>query len=94
MDDTLAFRNRMAENGFEFTLEEAEKKMKAVMEFQEFIYQKATFEPEFFEQISDLSLKEKQNLCHEFSERGIEVTPNELDDIVNLIFLARDGNED
>lgn len=90
MNDIRSFRNTMAENGTEYTLEEAQKAMDAAVNFVTEIEQKSIEDPEYFDKLKNLSFADKQRLCKEFAETGREVTPNEIDDLVSLILYTQE----
>ena len=94
MDDVNVFRNAMAESGVEYTPVEAKKAMNAAIEFQSKMDQMALEEPELFDNIRELTFADKQAICREFSENGIEVSPDELEDLFQLILYARDKDLD
>lgn len=85
MDDVLAFRNTMAEQGYEYTPEQAAKTMKATEAFRQGIHDGCRENPEQYEMLTNMSLEDKQALCQLFAEDGQEVTLDELDALVGLV---------
>jgi hypothetical protein len=90
MEDIRAFRNAMAEKGTEYTPKEAKKAMDAAFKFQTEMDRKFIEDPQYFENLRKLTLADKQRLCREFLELGREVTPNEIDGLVELILSTQD----
>ena len=90
MDDVLNFRNAMASNGTEYTPIEAEKVMDAVFEFRAQMDKKFIEDPEYFDNLRNLTFAEKQQLCRDFAEIGQEVTPNEIDGLIDLILYTQE----
>lgn len=84
MDDALAFRNSMAEEGFEFTPSHAGKILSCVEDFRTQIDQ---FNPE---SMKNLDHHGKQLLRQRLAEAGTEVSFSELDDLINLCVLAKE----
>lgn len=90
MDDVLAFRNTMAESGYEYTPEQAAKTMKATEAFRQGIHDSCRENPEQYEMLIDMSLEDKQAICQQFAEQGQEVTLEELDGLVGLVLEVYD----
>ena len=84
MDDVLAFRNAMAEQGYEYTPAQADKAMKATEDFRQQIHDGCREDPEKYEKLANLTLEEKQDFCRRFSELGQEITLEELDKLIGL----------
>jgi hypothetical protein len=85
MEDALAFRNAMAENGVEYTPVQAGDVMKSTEEFRKSIHDGARENPEEYEKLANLTLEQKQSLCRQFADQGQEVTLSELDELVGLV---------
>lgn len=85
MDDVLAFRNAMAEQGVEYTPAKASEVMEATENFRKCIHDGARENPENYEELKNLTLEQKQTICREFHEVGTEVTLEELDGLIGLV---------
>ena len=85
MDDVLAFRNAMAELGYEYTPAQADKAMKATEDFRQKIHDGCRENPEQYENLVDLTPEDKQAICRQFVEDGQEITLEELDGLVYLV---------
>lgn len=85
MDDVQAFRNNMAESGYEYTPKQASKCIRLAEKLRHDIYKNAREDPSKFEKLTSLTLQEKQQICRQFAEQGKEVTLDEMDDIINLV---------
>lgn len=87
MDEVIEFRNKLAENGFEYTPKKAKKILSSLKKFKSMIENQ---EPEFFEDIAKMDEKEVQMKCREFANLGKEVTPNEVRDLIGLILSCKE----
>ena len=85
MNQTLSFRNAMAEEGFEYTPDQAEEAIEAVETFRQQIHDRCREDPEQYENLKNLSDEEKRTLCREMAENGHETTPEELDQYIRLV---------
>ena len=88
MDDVLAFRNAMAEAGHEYTPSAAANALRAVETFRREIHRQAREEPEKFELLANLSLKDKQQLCLEAAQQGVELTIKEVEQLAQITLEA------
>ena len=82
--DVLDFRNAMAEAGTEYTPAQAEKVVEATETFRQEIHDGCRENPERFDELVDLTLEQRQDLCRQFAEKGQEVTLDELDKLISL----------
>ena len=80
MDDVLAFRNHMAEKGYEYTPEQADKALNAMQQFRQNIHDRARTEPETYEHLANLTPDEKEDFCE-----GLNISMEELDQYLDLI---------
>jgi len=85
MDDTLAFRNALAESGIEYTPAEASRVKDAVEDFRKQIHDGAREDPDRYRRLGNLTLAQKQDICRQFVEDGQEVSLSELDDLISLV---------
>lgn len=85
MDDVLAFRNRMAESGYEYTPQQAARCVKLAEKFRTGINKQARKDPQHFKRLASLTLQEKKEICKQFAEQGKEVTVAELNGIIDLV---------
>lgn len=92
MDEIRAFRNAMAEQGHEFTLTEAKRAMCAAEKFVSEMNQRAIENPEMFDNFRNMTVQEKQKICREFNNKGMEVSPDELQQLIGLI-LQTEGKD-
>lgn len=84
MDDALALRNHMAEQGIEYTPAQAKDALCALEEFRQDVHNNSRIDPEQYENLKDLTLEEKLDLCEQFAEQGEEVTLDELDQLIEI----------
>lgn len=86
MNNLECFMKNMSEMGVEMTPSQAKKSMKAGEEFIDFIEKQSYLEPEWFNWLSNMTYENLQFICREVvNSSGIEMTPNELNDIIKLI---------
>lgn len=86
MNNLECFMKNMAEMGVKMTPSKARKSMKAGEDFIDFIEKQSYLDPEWFTYLAEIEYKDLQFLCREIvNTRGIEMTPNELNDLVELI---------
>jgi len=80
MNDVLAFRNCMAERGYEYTPDHAGEVLTAMEEFRQSIHDGAREHPEEYEKMANLSDEEKARICE---THGIR--PDEIDGLIELV---------
>ena len=85
MEDTLAFRNVMAEVGYEYTPAQAGELMVVAEDFRQLIHDDAREDHKKYEELVNLTLEQKQDLCRQFVEGGQEVTLSELDELIGIV---------
>jgi len=93
MDDRQIFRNAMAEKGIEYTPTEAETVMDAAIEFRNEMDMKALEDPDFFDNLAEMTHEDKIRICQEFADDGTEMTVDELDEIVQLMLSTQEDDE-
>ena len=90
MDDVLAFRTGMAEEGYEFTPKHAARTLEYIEKFRAQIQKQARKDPAEIEKLSNLDLKQKQSLMRQLAETGYEVSIRELDELIGLVLHVYD----
>ncbi len=73
-DAILAFRNRMAEEGYEYTPNHAANVLETMENLREEVHDGARRDPEHYENLANLTLKEKKEICkkHGFTMKDLE----------------------
>lgn len=89
MDGIHSFRNIMAENGYEYTPDQAKSIAKSVSDFRTEMDKTFIEDPEYFTKLRNLTLAKKQQLCRDFAEAGYEVTLEELNGLVDLVLSSQ-----
>ena len=89
-DDAIYFRKQMAENGYEYTPKEAKASLGMLRKVQKHVRKY----PELAEELSSLSTEERLILRRQVAESGCEVSPDELDSIIELICKIDEGENE
>lgn len=79
------FRSQLAKNGFKCSLKKAEKMLLASKKFIDFMDKKQILEPQWFQELAEMSLEDKKRVCREMANVGKEATPNEITELIEFI---------
>ena len=80
MNSVQAFRNHMAEQGYEYTPGHAADILDAVEELRQNVHDEARVNPERYEHMANMTWEEKRQVCR---DHGIK--PSEIDGIIEII---------
>ena len=75
------FRNLMAENGHEFTVDQASKILKSLQRLKRKLDKSSD--------LNLMSLQDKQKLRMEAAENGVEIAPDEFDQLHELMVTVQ-----
>lgn len=87
MEHAIQFRNMMAEQGCEMTPNHAAQVLDSLESFRTKILKQS---PEQISSLGVLSVSEKQLLRQQLSDSGKELTPSEVNDLIEFIICAYD----
>ena len=84
MDDTvLAFRNSMAEEGYEYMPSHAADVLETMDNLKEEVHENARIDPERYEHMANLTPEEKRKICKQYG-----FTAKDLDEAIEIILMV------
>ncbi len=87
MDDSklVELRNSLAEKGMEFTPKQTKDVVVGIEKLKKVIRRTVAEDPEYYERWAEMSQEERKGMVRYLNNSGIETTPDEFDDISEIL---------